>query len=93
MPKHTYYHKDGCRIYWRIEFTLNEVNDEWEFEVFRSLEDHEDPEAHEVFHGSTPNLGGTPDVMDMLGQFTKYYTGVIFQMARHLSSAYKVKVE
>jgi hypothetical protein len=47
--KITYYYKDACRIYWRLEFTesKNGNNPEWEVTVLRSLEDHDDPNAYE----------------------------------------------
>lgn len=86
----THYHKDACRIYWRVECTAadNGGVPEWDVEVFRSLEDFRDPDAHEVFHTSIPRIGGTVDTAKIVAEMGRYYMGVLLGMAEHLQSTY-----
>lgn len=91
--RHTFYYKDHCRIYWRIECVLDEKQGNWDYSVFRSLEDHDDPEAHEVFHGSQENLSGKPDVDEIVGDMIKYYLKVSFSMCKNIETAYEAKIE
>ena len=93
--KITHYYKDACRIYWRAECTATENGNgpEWDVEVFRSLEDFDDPEAHEAFHTSIPRLGDTVDTAQIVAHMGQYYMGVLLGMAAHLESTFEPKID
>lgn len=95
--KVTHYFKDGCRIYWRAECvaTMNGDLPEWDFKVFRSLEEHDDPDAHEAFHGSIPRYGEDAyvDTGAIVSKMAGYYTQVLLGMAEFLQGGYDPLIE
>lgn len=93
--KITHYYKDACRIYWRVECTSNVCGDSevWDVEVYRSLEDFDDPEAHEAFHTSIPRLGDEVDTAQIVADMSRYYQGVLLGMAAHLGSTFEPKID
>jgi len=93
--KVTHYFKDGCRIYWRAECvaTMNGDLPEWDFKVFRSLEEHDDPDAHEAFHGSIPRYGDVVDTSQIVAQMGRYYMEVLLGMAGFLQDGYDPLIE
>lgn len=98
--KITYYYKDACRIYWRLEFTesKNGNNPEWEVTVLRSLEDHDDLNAHEVFHTSIPrsvidSKDVHIDVKLLVSHMQEYYNDILRGFNEHILTLYEPKIE
>lgn len=87
MKKKTYYWKDACRIYWRIEFTFNHLHRDYFFSIKRSLDSHDDPNAGEVFHGF--QRGDVPDPKAAVIEMGIYYASIIEDMSDQIASLYE----
>jgi hypothetical protein len=90
--KKTYYYKDYCRIYWRIEFEENQSAQHWDIKIMRSLDEHDDPEAQEAFHCSQ-DLNKEPDPIKAIKQMRAYYKIVTTDMLDHILTLYEPKIE
>ena len=90
--KKTFYYKDYCRIYWRIEFEENKSAQLWDIKIMRSLDEHDDPDAQAAFHGFQ-HLNEDPDPIKAIKEMRQYYKTVITGMLEHILTLYEPKIE